>query len=437
MAASKPISTERNAAPSTGPDAARSAADARLGQTLGGNWTLERMIGAGGSACVYAARHRNGRRVAIKLLHADLSRHARAARRFLSEGYAANKIPHPGVVQILDDGQEADGTKFLVMELLQGQSLAQRFEENGPLPPDEVASAAVGILDVLAAAHDAGIVHRDVKPSNIFRTQTGATKILDFGAARIREAEDFVTRSGTAIGTPAFMAPELAAGRVEQIDGRSDVWSVGATMFQLLTGRTPHAARSTHEALVTAATRPVPSIASIRADLPTRLVAAIDRALAFEMDRRWPNARAMQAELIAAFPDAASQRQVTSNAADSLPESARASHGRPRLGWVAAGIALVAFAVLAISAYAKLSKRAVSNSSPESASSSVKQMDPSLSVSAAHPENPEPFPAPAVGVDAAAQQKPAARVIPPRPARKSKPTATRGDDLDEFLDKRK
>jgi eukaryotic-like serine/threonine-protein kinase len=272
---------------------------------LGGRWKLERLIGAGGSARVYAARHRNGRPVAVKVLHEELSRRPRVVRRFLAEGYAANKVPHRSVVAVLDDGREPDGTTYLVMELLEGRPLARVLESDGPLSVIEVARAGIEILEVLAAAHDAGILHRDIKPSNVFQTDAGAIKVLDFGAARVREADDFVTRSGTTIGTPSFMAPELAAGRTEDVDPRTDLWAVAATMFQLLTGRTVHEARSSNHAIVMAATRPVPPLASVAPALPSALVAILERALAFEMRERWPNARAMRAALLAEYPQAA------------------------------------------------------------------------------------------------------------------------------------
>jgi serine/threonine-protein kinase len=280
-------------------DALRSFAVSRLGQVLGGRWTLTAVLGVGGSACVYAATHRNGARVAIKLLHPELARNARLRRRFLAEGYAANRVGHPGVVVVLDEVEEVNGVAFLVMELLQGQSLDRLLSERGNLPWREVAEMTVAILDVLAAAHDRHVLHRDLKPSNVFLTRGGQVKLLDFGTAKVRtwQGENVITRSGTTLGTPAFMAPELAAGCSDDVDVLTDIWAVGATMFQLLTNRTVHVAQSAQQAIVAAATQPAPRLRSLSEDLPQALADIVDRALAYQKSERFPNARAMQAAL--------------------------------------------------------------------------------------------------------------------------------------------
>jgi serine/threonine-protein kinase len=290
---------EATAKPGLEDDALRSFATSRVGQTLGGRWTLTDVLGVGGTAGVYAATHRNGARVAIKVLHPELSRNARLRRRFLAEGYAANRVAHPGAVVVLDEAEEADGTAFLVMELLQGQSLDRLLSARGKLPWREVAELTIGILDVLAAAHDRNVLHRDLKPSNVFLTSTGQIKLLDFGTAKVGswDSEHIITRSGTTLGTPAFMAPELAAGSSDNVDALTDIWAVGATMFQLLTDRTVHVALSVHEAIVAAATRPAPRLRSLCEELPGGLANIVDRALSYDKSDRFPNARAMQAEL--------------------------------------------------------------------------------------------------------------------------------------------
>jgi serine/threonine-protein kinase len=187
------------------------------------------------------------------------------------------------------------------MELLRGRTLYTRLLDGGPLPARAVISMALRVLDVLAYAHDRGVVHRDVKPSNIFETDEGAIKLLDFGIARVQEGEGaFLTRPGTTLGTPAFMAPELAAGRLEQLDALTDLWALGATMFQLLTADVVHPSRNDNEALVLAATAPARSLASLRPDLDPEIINVIDRALAFERSDRWPNARAMSQALTSA-----------------------------------------------------------------------------------------------------------------------------------------
>src|SRR5260221_3817473 len=212
----------------------------RAGWVLCEKWQIGRLLGVGGMSTVYEAVHRNGRRVAVKILHPELCLSERARQRFLREGYIANRVGHPGAVTILDDGVADDGTVFLVLELLHGQTLGDRLRRMGQLPSGEVLACADRVLDVLAAAHGHGIVHRDIKPENLFLTYERTLKVLDFGIASVRElsAAGFeATRSGAALGTPAFMAPEQADGRGAPLDHRADLWALGATMFTLLTGR--------------------------------------------------------------------------------------------------------------------------------------------------------------------------------------------------------
>src|SRR5262249_19244525 len=158
--------------------------------------------------------------------------------RFVDEGYAANRVGHPGAVSVLDDDVAEDGCAFLVMDLLEGETLESRILRSGPMAPGELLPIIDGLLDVLAAAHDKAIVHRDGKPGNGFITKERAVRLLDFGIARLAEpGRPRTTQAGTAVGTPPFMPPEQARGHGEALDGRTDVYAVGATMFFLLTGR--------------------------------------------------------------------------------------------------------------------------------------------------------------------------------------------------------
>src|SRR5690349_5883660 len=180
---------------------------ARAGTVLNAKWRLESVLGVGGMAAVYSAVHRNQSRVAIKMLHPELSLDNGVRTRFLREGYVANTVDHPGAVRVFDDDLTADGAAFLVMELLVGETLDSRAErKGGKLPAGEVLAITDELLDVLAAAHDKGIVHRDIKPDNLFVTREGRLKVLDFGIARVRELsqESHATAAGTFLGTPAF-----------------------------------------------------------------------------------------------------------------------------------------------------------------------------------------------------------------------------------------
>ncbi len=275
-------------------------AQARVGQILKAKWRLESVLGIGGMATVYAAIHRNRSRVAIKMLHPEVAVSQDVTARFLREGYVGNAVAHPGTVRVLDDDITEDGAPFLVMELLEGESLGARLDRDGPLPPHEVAQLGYQLLDVLTAAHAAHIVHRDLKPDNIFLTYEGRVKVLDFGIARLRAAaheSSASTQAGSLLGTPAFMAPEQALGRWKEVDERTDIWAVGATLFTLLTGRFVHEAEAVQEQLVLAATSKAPSVQTYAPQAPLWLAQVVDRALAFGRDARYPDARSMQTAL--------------------------------------------------------------------------------------------------------------------------------------------
>ena len=275
----------------------------RLGSTVAGKWQLERVLGVGGTAAVYAARHRNGKQVAVKVLHASLALNPDAVERFLDEAHAANGVGHGGVVSVLDDVSTDDGCAALVMELLEGETLDARLA-NAPAGLDvlEVLFVAEQLLDVLAAAHQRGILHRDIKPENVFLTSDGRIKLLDFGIARLTETRRTLrTQAGSTMGTPAFMPPEQARGRWNDIDARTDLWSVGATMFVALSGRLVHQGETMNEELLSAMTRPAPELSTVVPNIPKSVASIVDQALAFESKERYSDARAMQAAVRAAF----------------------------------------------------------------------------------------------------------------------------------------
>src|ERR1700722_9088593 len=274
-------------------------ANARLGVVLKGKYTLDRVLGTGGMATVYAGTHRNGKEFAIKVLHAELSMRSDMRTRFLREGYLANRVNHPGAVAVLDDDVADDGGAFLVMELIDGQTVESLWErQRGRLPLPLVAGIGMQLLDVLTAAHARGLIHRDIKPGNLMLTHDGQLKVLDFGIARLRDmAGAQTTQTGMVMGTPAFMAPEHAMAKTEEIDAQTDVWAVGATMFTLATGKLVHEADNTQQMLVKAATQPARPVASLMPSMPTALGQVIDRALAFDKANRWSSAAAMHAAL--------------------------------------------------------------------------------------------------------------------------------------------
>jgi serine/threonine protein kinase len=339
-------------------------AEARIGKVLRDKWTIERLLGVGGMAAVYAGTHRNGKRGAIKILHLELSLDGDARRRFLQEGYAANRVDHPGAVSVLDDDVAEDGSVFLVMELLEGRSVEAiaRAEPSGRLDVGAALGVMDQVLDVLAAAHDKGIVHRDLKPENLFVTEGGAVKVLDFGIARVHEHRSGAgaTRTGCAMGTPAFMAPEQALGNWSEVDARTDLWAIGASLFALLTGRLVHEAANVQQIMLAAMTRSAPPIRSIAPEIPAPIAAVVDRALSFERDARWPDARSMQRALreagrgveallpagSAAPPPRGARGEIAAVSTPSLLGATLAIPARPRrspgLAALAVGITLAA-----------------------------------------------------------------------------------------------
>lgn len=272
-----------------------------VGTNLGGKWTLDALIGMGGMASVYAATHRNGRRVAIKLLSPEFGHNAQVRERFLREGYVANRIGHPGVVTILDDDTTESGQVFLVMELLEGDSFLARIQGRS-LTPAQVVFIGEQVLEALATAHRRGIIHRDIKPGNIFVCKDGRVKVLDFGLARVLEGNDLEpTRDGLVLGTVPYLSPEQAIAKRDDIDWRSDIYSVGAMLYYALAGRYVHEANSQLDMLMATMKKPAPSLASVLPNLSPKVVTMVDRALMFDPAQRWQCAEDMAEAARAAF----------------------------------------------------------------------------------------------------------------------------------------
>ncbi len=276
-------------------------AEERLGTWLNAKYRLDEVLGIGGMAMVFKATHRNKDEVAVKMLDPRLSSNAELRKRFVREGYASNSVKHPGAVRVIDDDMSEDRASFLVMELLRGVSCDKLREERGALPLLPVLAIGIELLDVLAAAHANGIVHRDIKPGNLLVTRDGRLKVLDFGVAKVRDfAVTSSTETGETLGTPAFMAPEQASGASLAADPRSDLWSVGATLFTLVSGTTVFEGDARTIAVANA-TMPARSLATVARETPAPVVAIIDRALAFERDQRWSSAQEMRDALSGAL----------------------------------------------------------------------------------------------------------------------------------------
>jgi serine/threonine-protein kinase len=236
-------------------------------------------------------------------------------KRFLREGYVANKLDHPGAVAILDDDIAEDGSPYLVMELLEGESLSGWLHRvGGRLPVSEVLAIAGQVLEVLQLAHAATIVHRDIKPANIFVTAGGYAKLLDFGLARVRDGSISLvpTAQGIVMGTAGYMSPEQARGKTDLVDARSDLFSLGAVMFRALTGRRIHEKATPFDTTMASMTDRAPSLGSVMLEARPKLVTAVDRALAFEREARWQTAADMFEALRDAFEEAKRARSSSS-----------------------------------------------------------------------------------------------------------------------------
>ncbi|EYF06548.1 serine/threonine-protein kinase [Chondromyces apiculatus] len=281
-------------------------AESWVGQTFAGKWRIERVLGIGGMGAVLLGRGADGSAVALKVLHPDLNAHPEVRKRFLLEGHIGNTLggsdPLPGVVRTLGSGTTDDGTAYLAMEVLNGESLFDRMVRLTTMPPAEVLSMAEQVLDTLSVAHARGVVHRDLKPENIHIGADGQTRLLDFGIARVLDGlqgmpEKTATKTGMILGTATYMAPEQATGLINEIDGRTDLFGLGATMFRLLSGRPVHGDLSDTMEIIAAATEAPAPLATVAPNLPPDVAAIVDRALAFVKHHRYPDADTMRADV--------------------------------------------------------------------------------------------------------------------------------------------
>lgn len=273
--------------------------EARIGDTIAGKY---RLLGTGGIGAVYAAVHQfTGKHVALKIIDRSFSEYEGFGVRFLREARAAADIDHPVICDVLDAGKDSDGSLYLALELLEGRTLDDAIESND-LRLDEIVQVGTQVLDGISAAHDRAIIHRDIKPDNIFLTWNAQgelrVKIIDFGVAKRTNAapELFSTAQGTILGTPYYMSPEQAAG--DPVDARTDIWAVGAVLFHALTGDPPFDEDTYNKLISKIIGTDAPSLGSVRQGLPEWLVTAVDGALQRDVTNRWPSARTMRDVLV-------------------------------------------------------------------------------------------------------------------------------------------
>ncbi|HSF99529.1 MAG TPA: protein kinase [Vicinamibacterales bacterium] len=281
----------------------RPAKDARIGTLLAGKYQVEARIGRGGMGTIYRATHRMlGKPVAIKLINPDVGISSEMAARFEREARAASNLNHPNIATVHDLGQLEDGTLYMVMEFIEGDTLKAVIGRDGPMPPARIVRLLGQIVSALAAAHRNGIVHRDLKPQNIMVTRDAGghevAKLLDFGIAKtMDDAATQLTATGLSLGTPQYMAPEQANGG--QVDGRSDIYALGVILYEMLIGEVPFEATSTPAVLVKHLTEQPAPPSKRRPDLhlPAGLEAIALRSLEKDPAKRFQSAEDLQAAL--------------------------------------------------------------------------------------------------------------------------------------------
>jgi len=282
-------------------NAADKALATRLSQALGSSYTLEGEIGRGGMGVVFNARdERLKRQVAVKVLPPELAFREEIRLRFLREAETAARLSHPHIVPIHSVGEGRDGLVYFVMAYVDGESLGAKLKRRGRLPPDESRRIMQETADALGAAHAFGIIHRDVKPDNILlEGSRGRVVVTDFGIAKALSSTTggaTLTATGVAIGTPHYMSPEQAAGDRE-IDGRSDIYSLGVVTYQMLAGELPFQAPTVPGILMKHITERAPLITDRRPEVPEDLAACVMRSLEKDPEDRWPTADALRRAL--------------------------------------------------------------------------------------------------------------------------------------------
>lgn len=291
--------------------------DPLLGQVLADSYEITRLLGEGGMGRVYEARHTRlaGKRFAVKFLYADLARQPDVVTRFQREAEAASGISHPNVVIVHDVNVTPDGQPYIVAELLQGEELGEYLERARKLPVPEAVRVVRQICKALGAAHETGVVHRDVKPENVFLTgdvsklETASVKVIDFGISKVAQAGgEALTKTGVVMGTPDYMAPEQARG--ERVDARADVYAVGAILYRALTGKKPFEGLDPMATLTAVLVQEPGRPTLVNPDVPLALELVIQRAMAKNPKDRYQSMAELERELAAFDPELLSRPSV-------------------------------------------------------------------------------------------------------------------------------
>ena len=301
------------------------------GAVVGGKYRLDAIIGYGGMGQVWAATHLGvGREVAIKVIASSYSKSVDVRRRFDTEAKAVASLKSRHVVQVYDNGELEDGTPFIAMELLRGESLHSRVHRTGPIALPETAKILMQVCRALSKSHALGIVHRDIKPENIFLAQSEddneyVVKVLDFGIAKLSaEGHTSSTQTGTLLGTPLYMSPEQARG-LKSIDHRTDIYSLGLVAYTMLTGNLAFTSESFGDLLLQICTQPLPVPTANASWLPPAIDPWFDKACAREPQHRFATALELAEGLAIVAGASTSQLRLSSEPAVSVPHSAVAA----------------------------------------------------------------------------------------------------------------
>ncbi|SRR6266571_263441 len=291
-----------------------------LDQTLSGRYRVEQLLGSGGMAQVYRGTDTVlSRPVAIKVLSSDYAGDPAFVERFRREAQAAARLNHPTVVSVFDTGSD-DGVHYIVMEFVSGQTLAEVLATEGPLPPERAAWVTARVAEALSFAHEAGLVHRDVKPGNVMLTERGDVKVMDFGIARAAAGPgQDLTETTSILGTAAYLSPEQAEGK--PVDPRSDIYSLGVVLYELLTGRAPFTGSTPVAVAYKHVTEEPTPPSAVQPGVPPAVEAIAMRALAKDPAQRYQSAERMRADLEAAAGGA-------SAAAVPIPDTERLDRDR-------------------------------------------------------------------------------------------------------------
>jgi serine/threonine protein kinase len=297
-----------------------------VGSIVGDTYQVSRLLGRGGMGSVWEANHLRlpGKRVAIKVLHSDVATDQEALARFRREAEIASRLGHPNIVEVHDFNTLPGGQPYLVLELLVGESLDARIRR-GPMPAEQAIRIAAQIAAGLSAAHRAEVVHRDLKPQNVFLVarddEVGGelVKVLDFGISKIRGSQTVKTQDSTILGTPQYMAPEQATGNHASVDQRTDVFALGAIVFEMLTGGPAFNGQNIPEVVFKVVYQPAPPLAPLAPEAPPRVVRAVERALAKNQDERFPDVASFVEEMAGATISTLRRKPVVAVPATAVP----------------------------------------------------------------------------------------------------------------------